>query len=119
MISRTKRHRKLCTDAIISLYPISWALRSAVGRRVKLWGNGIIRVRDGPLFFWRGGEGGMKNLSLQTFFLIYAPLQTIFSNNTFLQRIFFIFFNHDLTQKGRRFCYHQSLFNSIFYDGEQ
>ena len=26
-----------------------------------------MELRDGPLFFWRGG-GGMKNLSLQTFF---------------------------------------------------
>ena len=35
-------------------------------------------LRDGPLFFWRGGGGGMKNLTLQTFFFIFAPLQTIF-----------------------------------------
>ena len=42
-------------------------------------GSDFKSLRDGPLFFWRGGGGGgMKNLSLQTFFFIYVPLQTIF-----------------------------------------
>ena len=35
-----------------------------------------VPVRDGPLFFWRGG-GDEKSLSAN-FFFIYAPLQTIF-----------------------------------------
>ena len=53
-----------------------------------------------PIIFlegWGGGEGmggrdggvGMKNVSLQTFFSFYAPLQIFFSNNTFFQIIFF------------------------------
>ena len=59
-------------------------------------------LRDGPLFFWRGGGGGGWKISLcKLFFLSMHLCKQFFSNNTFLQTIFFsIFFNHDLTQKG-------------------
>lgn len=58
--------------------------------------NNNCNLRDGPLFSRRGA---MKIFFLQTFF--YAPLQTMFLNNTFLHTIYFpISFSHVLTQKG-------------------
>ena len=42
------------------------------------------------IFLEGGGGGGMKNLSLQTFFFLSIHLcKQFFSNNTFLQTIFF------------------------------
>ena len=47
-------------------------------------------LRDGPLFFWRGGDE--KSLSTNIFFLSVHLCKQFFSNNTFLQTIFFDLF---------------------------
>ena len=78
-------------------------------------------LRDGPLFFWRGGGGGGWKISLcKLFFYLRTFCKQFFSNNTFLQTIFFRSFLTTIWHKKEvRFCCHQSLFNSIFYGGDQ
>ena len=53
-------------------------------------GSDFKSLRDGPLFFWRGGGGGNeKSLSANFFFLSMHLCKQFFFNKTFLQTIFF------------------------------
>ena len=72
-------------------------------------------VKDGPLFFWGGGGGDKKSLSLSAnFFLSMHLCKQFFSNNTFLQTIFFRSF---LTTIPREFQY--KVLNCIVYTNEK
>ena len=53
-----------------------------------------VRDKGRTIIFLEGG-GGMKNLSLQTFFLSMHLCKQFFSNNTLLQTIFFSIFLSD------------------------
>ena len=68
-------------------------------RRTGLW-TGLWTFFKGRTIIFLEGRGWKISLC-KLFFLSMHLCKQFFSNNTFLQTIFFsIFFNHDLTQKG-------------------